>query len=285
MDKILIFGINGFIGSHFLDYIQSKKLSENFKFIGADLNINKQEKNDYFQYIKIDLLSADNVKHILFEVKPDYIINLAGVFGNVSYEKMINTNVEISRLLFEGVISHGLKIKNILLIGSAAEYGKADNLPLVESTELSPINNYGLSKGYQYYLAKFYCNNYQIPYSIARTFNTYGKGLSVDLSIGSFMKQIENAQNGDSIIVGNIETKRDFLEIPIVIDYFWKILLSGKPNEIYNVCSGYSVTIRSILEMLIKESGKELSIVVDQSRIKKFDVMDIYGDNSKLLSL
>ena len=99
------------------------------------------------------------------------------------------------------------------------------------------------------------------------------------------MKQIENAQNGDSIIVGNIETKRDFLEIPIVIDYFWKILLSGKPNEIYNVCSGYSVTIRSILEMLIKESGKELSIVVDQSRIKKFDVMDIYGDNSKLLSL
>ena len=114
MDKILIFGINGFIGSHFLDYIQSKKLSENFKFIGADLNINKQEKNDYFQYIKIDLLSADNVKHILFEVKPDYIINLAGVFGNVSYEKMINTNVEISRLLFEGVISHGLKIFYLL---------------------------------------------------------------------------------------------------------------------------------------------------------------------------
>ncbi len=285
MNRVLILGINGFIGTHFAEYVASNHLYKRYEFIGIDKNIDQKSTDGIFQYRQLDLLSPDSMNKLLQEVRPDYLMNFAGIFGSTKYENLIEINVGITRSIFEGIHANTLSIKNMLLIGSAAEYGNVTALPVRETTGLNPINDYGLSKVFQYYTAKYFNYIYTIPYSLARIFNVFGKGLSADLSIGFFLKQIESAQDGDSIIAGNIDTKRDFLDISTVAAHLWKILLSGKPNEVYNVCSGHSVTIRSILEKMINESGKTLSISIDQSRIKKFDIMDMYGDNSKLLSI
>ena len=67
-----------------------------------------------------------------------------------------------------------------------------------------------------------------------------------------------------------------------MIDAYWKILLEGD-GQIYNVCRGESDQIKDILNYLIKRSNKELRIVVKDSYVKKNDIIDSYGDNSKLI--
>jgi len=74
--------------------------------------------------------------------------------------------------------------------------------------------------------------NYRIPLNIARTFNIIGKYISPSLSIGSFVKQIKEARAHDSIHVGNLNAKRDYLDIVDVGAAYWKILLKGQNGKI-----------------------------------------------------
>jgi GDP-4-dehydro-6-deoxy-D-mannose reductase len=68
------------------------------------------------------------------------------------------------------------------------------------------------------------------------------------------------------------------------LDAYWKILLKGKSGEIYNVCCGKSFHIDQILTYLIEKSSKSLQIRVRNECVRKDDIPDIYGDNSKLKS-
>ena len=120
------------------------------------------------------------------------------------------------------------------------------------------MNLYGITKLFQTQYAEYYFRNFGLPIVVARTFNTFGKGLSKYLSIGSFMAQIDAMSDGGIIRVGNINSSRDFLRIENVVGRYWELLLKGKAGEIYNICSGAPRTIRSILEDLIRESGKSL---------------------------
>lgn len=283
MKKILILGANGFSGKHQLDFLIQHQLLDDYEIIAIDKTISTGYPG--IRWIQSDLLKKNSIENILIQEKPDYIINFVGIFSFNNFNELFECTVMIPQRIFQTIQKHALKIQKILLIGSAAEYGNVLHVPVKESTIGNPISLYGLNKIYQTQLALYYFNQFKIPFVLARTFNVLGKGLSTTLSIGSFQKQIEEAKNNDCIYVGNINTKRDFLGIEQVVQYYWQLLLYGTPGEIYNVCSGKSVTIRSILESLIKKSDKKLSIKIDQNRIKKADINDIYGDNSKLLNL
>lgn len=279
MNKVLILGVNGFIGKHFQNYIIKNRLINDFLFTGIDKSI---EKLIDINYKKADLLDYANFQNIILDELPDYIINLTGIFKADSFNELEDVNVGISRNIFEIILKKCISIKNILLIGSASEYGLNSNLPISENSPLSPINPYGLTKAIQTLYSLFYFNNFAINVNVARTFNLIGKDISSVLSIGSFVKQIKNTDNGDTIYVGNLNTKRDFLNVEDAISAYWKILIRGRKGEIYNVCSGRSYYIKDILNFLIEKSRKKLNISVKNEYTRNNDVSDSFGDNTKL---
>jgi nucleoside-diphosphate-sugar epimerase len=281
-DKVLILGVAGFTGKHFLTYIYNKKLTENFEFLGVDNY--KCEVID-FPTLEMDLSVSSNVRTLLLTEKPDYIINLIGTFASNDFSQLFKINVDISQNIMAFCSIENIPIKNILLLGSAAEYGSCNNLPIAEDNKVSPVSMYGLSKVFQTESALYYSRNHNVNITVARPFNILGKGLSNALSIGSFVHQIKKAENNGSIYVGDINTKRDFIDISDAIDAYWKLLLFGNPGEIYNVCAGYSFSIKEILNIIIKLSGKKIEIVVNSEFFKKNDIQDSYGDNSKLKKL
>lgn len=280
MDKVLILGINGFSGSHFQRHIFQRGLSREYSFIGIDV---KGKCHPDIVFKKVDLLKHENLEALILDVHPDYIINLAGTFDCIDFDLMLKINANISRNICECVLRHRIPIKKILLIGSAAEYGRAERFPIMDTAPANPVNNYGLTKVIQTIYAEFYFNNFNLNVNVARTFNVIGKNISRALSIGAFIDQIKNAKDGDNIYVGNIDNKRDFLDIDDVIEAYWEILLKGRSGEIYNVCSGVSYSIKDLLNHLIEGAGKRLNIVVRKEYIKRADIMDCYGDNSKLM--
>ncbi len=279
MDKILILGVNGFTGTHFQDYIKKNSLSEKFLFAGAG---REGICLPNMSFSKIDLLNYEHLEKLIIKEHPQYIINLAGTFNCNDFDLMLQINANISRNICETIIKNKIPVKKILFVGSAAEYGHPGHLPITENDAAEPVNFYGLTKLIQTQYVQFYFNNFRLNVNIARTFNVLGKNLPQSLSIGSFIHQIKSAKDGDDIYVGNINAKRDFLNIEDVIDAYWNILLKGKSGDVYNVCSGRSYSIKEILDFLIEKSGKRLQVSVEDKRIKKYDIMDIYGDNSKL---
>lgn len=279
MDKILILGINGFTGKHFQDFIVMNKLLKEISFVGADKTIEKRIDIDYK---KIDLSCYKEFEHLILAVAPDYIINFAGIFNSETFSELENINAGISRHIFEVILRNRLAVRNILLIGSAAEYGPNSNLPIREEARLNPVSLYGVSKVIQTVYANYYYANFGVNVNIARTFNVAGRYLSPLLSVSSFVEQIRKARDGDKILVGNLNTKRDFLHIADVVRAYWEILMNGKQGQVYNVCSGKSLCMRDILDFLVKESGKKIGVEVKEEYVRKNDILDSYGDNSKL---
>ena len=144
------------------------------------------------------------------------------------------------------------------------------------------MNFYGLSKVIQTRYARFYAQNFGVPVTVGRTFNVIGEGMPEKLALGSFVRQIKDMPNSEELRVGNLQSKRDFLAVADVVDAYWKILLLGGPGLIYNICSGHSYSMQELVEFLIKQSGKTLSIVVEEQRVKAHDIPESYGDNAHL---
>ncbi len=282
MDKILFLGSNSFTGFYFQKFIKHNALDKQYKFIGTDISGSNNSDFSVFDYIRLNPLDRDALNNAIADLKPDYIMNFIGTFSGASYNDYLNVNVNISKNIFDILLENKLNVKKVLLIGSAAEYGIVRDMPINENCSNNPVNYYGLSKLFQTHTARYYYNNYGIKTNVLRTFNIIGKGISKNLSIGNFIDKIEKASDGDSITVGNLFPRRDFLHIEDVIEAYWEVLKDGKSGEIYNVCSGKSIPMQDIFSTFVKMSNKKLSSTVDEKLIKKDEIMDIYGDNSKI---
>jgi GDP-4-dehydro-6-deoxy-D-mannose reductase len=281
MTSVAVFGISGFSGRHFEKFVVSAGLSGKFEFFGFGRDLSEAERSGIFSYREGNACEDSEVFRFFDEIQPAYVLNLTGIFRAESFEKFVAVNVGVSRAICEAVRLSSPRIQKLVFVGSAAEYGSTAANPIREDAEPRPISHYGLSKLYQTLLSGYFFRNYGLPTVVARTFNVLGEGLSPELSIGNFMRQIAALPDGGVVKVGSISTSRDFLHISEVSRRYWDLLMRGVPGEIYNVCSGVPRTIRSVLEDLIRESGKTLSIETDPSLFKERDIDSIYGDSTK----
>lgn len=280
MDKLLILGINGFTGKHMQAYMAERISPDAYEIVGVDRQIDPVSD---IEYMEADLTKNHELKKVLTSVRPDYIINLVGIFQRqVPFDKLLQVNAFITKHMFETIQSENIEVKKTLIVGTAAEYGYRDALPIKESRTSIPLSEYGLSKSIQTQIALYYHSNYHFKVNIARPFNIIGRNISNDLAIGSFVQQIKRTEPGGTIYVGNLQSKRDYLDISDVIHAYFSILEKGVDGKIYNVCRGRSHRMEDILSQLVAAAEKEIHIAKDNTFINKNDISDIYGDNTQL---
>ncbi len=279
--KLLIFGVSGFIGRNFLKQVAHfSSLDFEITSVVTQSRNNIAQSAGHLEIVhKFDRLTLEK---LLSKVKPDYVTNFIGSFGNKNYEDLFETNVEIPQKILQAILDSGLLNTRLLFIGSAAEYGSDTRSPLTELSPLLPNSIYGLTKVLQTNLIQFYYRNFRINSIIARTFNLVGDGLSKELSIGNFQEQIHLAKNGDTIKTGNLDSRRDFLDVAVAVDFYIKLLLHGEPGQVYNVCSGTSVRVGDVLTRMIAKSGKTLKVIASQDLVRENDILEIYGSRAKL---
>lgn len=276
--RILVLGGSGFSGRYFINQI----LNTNMDIHVVDRNSNFSLDAPQVQRHALDLTQPKLLWELLDSISPHYVANFAGVLRAESFSSFYNVNVMISQQLLEWAAASGQGIINkVLLIGSSAEYGVPQSNPVAEDAKLEPINFYGLSKSIQSQLAAFYATSRSVPVVIARTFNLYGNGAPLSLAVGDWQAKIDAVSSGDAIYVGNLESERDYISIEEAVEQYFNILCKGAPGEVYNVCSGKPIKMRSILESMIADSGKNIVIHSDSSIFKSSDVACIYGDNAK----
>jgi GDP-4-dehydro-6-deoxy-D-mannose reductase len=280
MNRVLILGVSGFTGKHLQAFIDEFAPHDTYRFVGVDRV--KDIVSNNIEFVCADLLEPGIIEDIFIKTKPESVINLAGIIHGNDFSEMYDANVGISWRILETAVRFR-NVKKIVLVGSAAEYGVPETLPVTEDHNLRPVSLYGLTKVLQTNIALYYFRNYAVPVNIARTFNVIGENISSSLSIGAFLQRIKSTGTGGTIHTGNINTKRDYLCIQDAVEAYWLIMTRGNPGEVYNVCSGKSLLMRDILAHMISCSGKKLSLDVQEQYLRKNDVSDIMGDNARLI--
>ncbi len=239
--------------------------------------------------ITCDLANFEQTYALIKKTKPARIYHFSGSFSN-NYEHDYKCNLLTTKNILDAVLQLKLSTRT-LLVGSAAEYGLvklADN-PIKETQPLKPVSVYGLTKTFQTSLMNTYVGLHGMDILMARPFNLLGKNMSPALFIGNLYKQIRQYKAGEveHITVGNLNNKRDYISITEAVKYFKLIMEKGKSGEIYNVGSGSSVKISSLLKTILAEENISMSVVksVAHTNKNKLDIKDIRADIQKLRNL
>jgi len=276
--RALITGVNGFVGPYLAKELQSNGYLVFGCSLEKDSSINMLEK-----YFSCDVTNINQVRSVIELAKPDVIFHLAG-FSSVS--KSFENPDLCNKINVGGTknILDSIKMLNIspklICISSAEVYGQPKKNPVNERAPLQPNSPYGLSKVEQEKLISSYSNSI-----IVRAFNHTGQNQPDTFVIPSFQKQVTEAKNGSKIFVGNIDIIRDFSDVNDVVKAYRIISEKGVSGEVYNVGSGKGLSLKKILENMIKKSGKDLKITVDSSKFRKAYITELICDNTKIKKL
>lgn len=284
MKKVLIIGINGFVGAH----LSNELLNNGYKCYGVDLFISNFNNNNV-ELFEIDILNKEMVLNLLKEIQPDYIVNLAAVSSvKLSWEmpqKTFEVNVNGTINILESL--KDLKLESrVLLIGSSEQYGKIDySKPVKEESELNALNPYGISKATQEKIASMYVKAYGLDIMMVRAFNHIGPGQGLGFVVPDFSAQLVEIERGNlnSVInVGNLSAERDFTDVRDIVRGYRFILEKGRKGEIYNIGSGKTISIENILNKLVSNCNIKVDINVDTTKFRTVDTPKIECDNTKL---
>ena len=280
MEKVLIFGVGGFVGS----YLSEEFLNHGYKVVGSD-RAKSGMLSENVEFHNADLMDADAVEKIVNEQKADIIINLAaissvGASWNIP-QVTISVNVVGALNIMEAVRKAEKKPK-VMFIGSSEEYVISDK-PMNEQTSLDASNPYGISKVTQEQFAKMYRKQYGLKIYCVRSFNHTGVGQKDSFVLPSFCKQvaeIEKSGKPGFIKVGNLTVQRDFSHVKDIVRAYRMIVESDDCDTIYNVGSGKAYRLDEMLEYITELSVQKITVEGDKERFRPSDQPVICCDHS-----
>lgn len=292
MQRYIITGVSGFVGKYFIKYLNANiRQSE---ILGIDISPFDVHPENYehlkFKFERSDLKDKDTLCKLIYNFRPDFILHLASYSSVAGSWKSPNTsflnNVNIFLNLIESVRMIGLKCR-ILSVGSSEEYGsvKIEDLPLKESNQLNPSSPFGVARVTQELLSRLYADVYGLDIVITRSFNHIGPGQNENYAVASFAKQLVEVRKNklnEFLSAGDVSIVRDFIDVRDVVCIYHKLLLNGKKGEIYNVCSGYGVSLRNIIQMICEILEVNISIKQDLKLKRPKDNPVIIGCNEKI---
>lgn len=289
--RVLITGITGLVGSHLADYLLTLPGVEviGFKRWRAD-DRTIRHLTGRVRLIEGDIEDAFSVATAIEQAQPDRIYHLAAQsYPSESWAAPVTTlqaNVLGTVNVLEAVRRHA-PATQVHIAGSAASYGliRPDEVPIVEDRPLRPLSPYGVSKAAQEMLGYQYAQNYGMRVYLTRSFIHIGARQDSRTSAQTFARQVAEAEVGlrpALIQVGNLEPRRDYLDVADVVRALWLLLERGTPGEVYNLCSGNAPQVRELLDIYLGLARVPLEVRVDPARLRPADEPILVGDNRKL---
>jgi len=233
---LVVLGAAGFSGRAFTRFFIAQGLAQHTRLRGVDRDVSRALPGEGIDYVCTDVGEPAGLREVLAESRPDLLLNLVGTFKAKAWADSYRLNVGVAETILSECAAGRIAPERALFIGSAAEYGVPEQNPVSETATPKPVNVYGLTKLWQTELVSFYARVHGVPALVARPFNLSGPEAPVELAAGRFRALVKDTANGGELRVGNLESRRDFLDVDSASEYYWNLLSSGVPGEVYNVC-------------------------------------------------
>jgi GDP-4-dehydro-6-deoxy-D-mannose reductase len=279
--RALVTGASGFVGHYLVSALRSE--GEVLHCGGPD----DQFQHDYV----LDLRDIQTLRYAVEAARPTVIFHLAAQTSvpNAMRTPMetYDANIMGTARLAQAVREYGGQPPPRIVFTSSAEvYGlrEPSEYPLRETLDLRPSSPYGASKAAAEAVLLAEARSFGLDVVIARAFNHIGPRQDERFVVASLAAQLARiaADRAHPLLVGNLQTARDFLDVRDVVAAYVALARDGEPGEIYNVCSGAAVTIRDVLGELIRIARVPVEVREDLQRLRAVDVPLSVGDPSKL---
>jgi len=226
MEKILITGSAGFIGSTLANYYSR----ENQVYAIDNLSMGKLEnleESENLTFIQGSVTDRPFMENILSSHKFDYIFHLAAI---ASVEDSVRRPIETHEVNFRSVLElleltkkYQNNLKRLVFSSSAAVYGDEPTIPKHENSVIHPMTPYAIDKFGAEKMVLAYCRLYDLPTSAVRFFNVYGpkQNLSspysgvISILVDKYRKFMNNEPNVSFSLFGDGEQSRDFVFIDV----------------------------------------------------------------------
>lgn len=290
MNRILVTGADGFIGSHLTQLLlaegyQVRALAQYNSFnnwgwledvpANPDLEIITGDVRDP-NFCRVAVRGMDTVFHLAALIAIPY--------SYVAPDSYVDTNVKGTLNICQAARDEG--VERLLVTSTSEVYGTALYVPIDEKHPKQPQSPYSASKIGADAIALSFHNAFDLPVTIVRPFNTYGPRQSARAIIPTIISQIASGMT--EIKVGDLTPTRDFNYVEDTCRGF--LAIARAPLTIgqeINIATGHDVSMRETLDLIAEVMGRDIRWVQDPQRIRpaNSEVFRLCGDNTKIESL
>jgi GDP-4-dehydro-6-deoxy-D-mannose reductase len=239
---------------------------------------------------EIDLSDRRGIANDLAEFVPDVIIHLAAqsLIGPSWQDPATTYHVNVLGTIHLIESARALpKAPRFISTGSSAEYAEpSDNRLINESSPLEPTNPYGASKLAAEEFVQLCVRRYGLDAIRTRPFFLVGPRKTGDVC-SDFARRIVAIERGQQTLmqVGDLRPIRDIMDIRDGVDAILRIADAGKQGEVYNICTGYGISIGDILKSYCCMARVPVEIRQDPALLRPLDPRSKIGDPRKLEAL
>lgn len=274
MNRILITGGNGFLGSNLVRFFLSKSYAvcvvsrkcNNLVDVLDSIEFIEHASPGYTQF-------ADQIRAF----NPTVVIHCAWDGGSAYND--VNSTKQFHN------ITYGLELLNcigtaaFIGVGSFSEYGVM-TVPVSERALDAPITSYGQSKSCFKSISKMICNQKGVRWTWVRPCLIYGPN---DVPTRLFPSTIRKLVAGENVVLDSCRVVVDYLHV----DDFctgMSTLVESSASGVVNICSGKEYTVRSLIERVCEEVGSSTKATFDSTRDRQYLSSYVVGDPSVLRS-
>jgi GDP-6-deoxy-D-talose 4-dehydrogenase len=270
--RALITGLRGFTGY----YMARELTAAGYRVYGTVLP-GDATGPDIFT---VDLNDRAALAAVIEEVRPDVVAHLAAIafVAHNDAEQMYRVNVVGTRNLLEALANGSHKPSSVLLASSANIYGNAFVPVIDEFVAPAPANDYAVSKLAMEYMARLWMD--KLPIVIARPFNYTGVGQTENFLLPKIVSHFRKGAR--RIELGNLAIARDFSDVRTVAKSYRRLLAAAPAGEVFNVCSGRSHSLESLIDTMSDIAGYRIEVHVNPAFVRANEVLTLAGSNAKL---
>jgi nucleoside-diphosphate-sugar epimerase len=274
--KVLMTGFRGFTGR----YLAAALAARGVRVVGL---VQGGAQGD--DEITCDLTDAVAVREAVAHIQPTHVAHLAALafVGHGDARSFYDVNLFGTLNLLDALAAVKIPPRRVLIASSANVYGTPEVAVIDESVCPEPVNHYACSKLAMEHMAHTFFE--RLPIVMTRPFNYTGVGQDEKFLIPKIVSHFK--REAPFIELGNLDVSRDFSDVRDVVAAYTALLLDaeGVEGQTFNVCSGRAHSLREVLNMAERISGRSMEIRVNPAFVRSNEVPRLLGSGLKLQHL
>ncbi len=265
MDKIIVTGAAGFIGSNVVGAL----LKEGYEvaaydnlLTGRKENLSEFTTDGNFRFIKGDLLEYDRLLKEMADTR--YVLHQAAL---PSVTRSVKDPATTNRINVEGTINvlfaaKESGVEKVVIASSSSIYGDTPELPKHEDMPYNPLSPYAVSKVTKELYGKVFGELYPVSTTCLRYFNVYGPKQDPKSEYAAVVpKFITSAIEGEPLTIhGDGRQSRDFTFVEDVVNANLLAMKSIAGGN-FNIACGSRISIGELARKIVELTGSASDVV------------------------
>ena len=282
--RVLITGATGFVGSNL-----TRRLHAQGEEIAVLMRLQSSSDRvaDIIRDLKIfkgDVSDASKVRRAMSTFRPNLVYHIAAAGASPGHNDNDRTIMLKSNFLGSWNVvcsAQEVGVKRVIYTGTSGVY-KDSNAPISENDTLAPKTMYAVSKIAAWFLSEAVLRDTRTSIVNIRLFTPFGPWEEQTRLIPYV---INKAINNEPILLTSGKQARDFIYVDDVVDALIAAGNSDCDSQIINIGSGKVVTIKDVVNIIIKLVGSKSETLFGALPHRKNEIWEVCANVERAMSV